>query len=146
MVAVMLQAIPSFFQKFSETAVFISADDYKKYLVCRDYCVAAQDPAFCFLKNCKFHLLLIADKDLNDLLVKLDRVCFTYQHVDCFYTLFKLRFSGNVLEKNGEKFDRVERAVSFNKLNKGMDKMPSIAKKRLLRKKFKKHMLTSVRR
>ena len=98
------------------------------------------------MKNCKFHLPLIADKDLKDLLVKLDRVCFTYQHVDCFYTLFKFRFSGNVLEKNREIFDSVERALSFNKLNKGVDKMPSIAKKRLLRKKFKKHMLTSVQR
>ena len=146
MVAVMLEAIPSFFQKLSETSLFISTDDYEKFLVCRDYCVAAHVPAFCFLKNCKFHLLLIADKDLNDLLVKLDRVCFTYQHVDCFYTLFKFRFSGNVLEKNGEIFDSVERAVSFNKLNKGVDKMPSIAKKRLFRKKFKKHMLTSVQR
>ena len=135
MVAVMLEAIPSFFQKFSETSLFIF--DYEKFLVCRDNCVAAHDPAFCFLKNCKFHLLVIADKDLDDLLVKLDRVCFTYQHVDCFYTLFKFRFSGNVLEKNGEIFDSVERAVSFNKLNKGVDKMPSIAKKRLLGKKFK---------
>ena len=35
---------------------------------------------------------------------------------------------------------------SFNKRNKGVDKMSSIAKKRLLRKKFKKHMLTSVQR
>ena len=136
--AVMLQAIPSFFQKFSETFLFISTDDYEKFLVCGDYCVAAHDPAFCFLKNCKFHLL-IADKDLNDLSVKLDRVCFTYQHVDCFYTLFKFRFCGNVLEKNGEIFDSVERAVSFDKLNEGVDKMPSIPKKRLLRKKFKTH-------
>ena len=146
MAAVMLQVIPSFFQKFPETSLFISTDDYEKFLVCRDYCVAAHGPAFCYLKNCKFHLPLIADKELNDLLVKLDRVCFTYQHVDCFYTLFKFKFSGKVLEKNGEIFDSVERAVSFNKLNKGVDKMPSIAKKRLLRKKFKKHMLTSVQR
>ena len=146
MVAVLLEAIPSFFQKFSETSLFISTDDYEKFLVCGDYCVEAHDPACYFLKNCKFHLLLIADKDLNDLLVKMDRVCFTYQHVYCFYTLLKFRFSGNVLEKNGQKFDSVERAVSFNKLNKGVDKMPSIAKKRLLRKKFKKHMLTSVQR
>ena len=146
MAAVMLQVIPSFFQKFFETSLFISTDDYEKFLVCPDYCVAVHDPAFCYLKNCKFHLLLIADKDLKDLLVKLDRVCFTYQHVDCFYTLFKFRFGGKVLEKNGEIFDSVERTVSFNKLKKGVDKMPSIAKKRLLRKKFKKHMLTSVQR
>ena len=144
----MLQAIPSlsFFQKFSETSLFISTDDYEKFLVCPDYCVAAHDPAFCFLKNCKFHHLLIADKDLNDLLVKLDRVCFKYQHVDCFYTLFKFRFSSNVLEKNGELFESVERTGSFHKLKKRLDKMPSVAKKRLLRKKFKKHMLTSVQR
>ena len=88
MVAVMLEAIVSFFQNFSETSLFVSTDDYEKFLVCRDYCVAANDPALCFLKNCKFHLLLFADKDLNDLLVKLDRVCFTYQHVDCFSTLY----------------------------------------------------------
>ena len=145
MVEVMLQAIQSFFLKFSETSLFISTDDYEKFLVCRDYCVGDHDPAFCLLKNCKFHLL-IADRDLNDLLAKLDRVCFTYQHVDCFYTLFKHRFSGNVLEKTGEIFDSLERAVSFNKLNKGVDKIPSIEEKRLLRKKFKKHMLTSVQR
>ena len=146
MVAVMLQAIPSFFQNFPETSLFISVDDYKKFLVCCDNIVAAHDLAFCFLKSCKFHLLLIAVKDLNDLLVKLDCVCITYQHVDCFCTLIKFRFSGNVLEKIGEIFDTVERTVSFNKLDKGVDKMPCIAKKRLLRKKFKKHMLKSVQR
>ena len=146
MVAVMLQAIPGLLQKLSETFLFIATHNYEKFLVYRGYFKAAHDPAFCFLKNCKFHLLFIANKDLNDLIVKLNRVCFTYQHVDCSYTLFNFRFSGIVLEKNGEIFDSVERAVSFNKLNKGVDKMPSIAKKRLLRKKFKKHMLTSFQR
>ena len=47
MAAVMLQVIPSFIQKFSETSLFISTDDYEKFLVCRDYCVAVHDPAFC---------------------------------------------------------------------------------------------------
>ena len=86
-----------------------------------------------------------AGKASNDLLVKLDGVCFTYQHVDCFYTFFKFRFSGNVLEKKGEIFDSVERAVLINKLKKRVDNMPSIAKNWLLRKKFRKHM-TSVQR
>ena len=35
-------------------------------------------------------------------------------------------------------FDNVQRAVDFNHRNKGVDKMPSIAKKRLLGKKFKR--------
>ena len=51
MVAVLLEAIPSFFQNFSETSLFISTDDYEKFLVCRDYCVAAHDPAFCFFEK-----------------------------------------------------------------------------------------------
>ena len=37
MVAVMLEAIQSFFQKFSETSLLISTDDHEKILVCCDY-------------------------------------------------------------------------------------------------------------
>ena len=40
-------------------------------------------------------------------------------------------------------FDNVQRAVDFNHRNKGVDRIPSIAKKRLLRKKFKKHLFSS---
>ena len=40
-------------------------------------------------------------------------------------------------------FVNVQRAVDFNHRNKGVDRMPSIAKKRLLRKKYKKHLLSS---
>ena len=35
-------------------------------------------------------------------------------------------------------FDNVQRTVDFNQRNKGVDRMPSNAKKRLLRKKYKK--------
>ena len=109
--------------------MFISTDDYENFLVCRDYCVGAHDPAFGFSKNLKLHLLLIAAKVLNELLVKLECVHLTYQHVDCFYTQFKLRFSGNVLKKNGVLLDSLERAVLFKKLIKGVDKMPLHCKK-----------------
>ena len=40
-------------------------------------------------------------------------------------------------------FDNVQRAVGFNHRNKGVDRMPSFAKKRLLRKKYKKHLFSS---
>ena len=40
-------------------------------------------------------------------------------------------------------FDNVQRAVEFNHRDKGVDRMPSIAKKRLLRKKYKKHLFSS---
>ena len=68
----------------------------------------------------------------------MDTFCFTYQRVDCLYTLFKYRFSGKGIAKCGQVFDNVERAVDFNQRNKGVDRMPSTAKNRLSRKKFKK--------
>ena len=40
-------------------------------------------------------------------------------------------------------FDNVQGAVVFNHRNKGVDRMPRIAKKRLLRKKYKKHLFSS---
>ena len=40
--------------------------------------------------------------------------------------------------KNGKIFDSVERAVSFNKCNKSLDEMPSIAQKIILSKKIDK--------
>ena len=63
--------------------------------------------------------------------------------MDCLYTLFKYRFSGKVIAKSGQVFDNVQRAVDFNHRNKGRDRMPSIAKKKLLRKKYEKHLFSS---
>ena len=77
------------------------------------------------------------------LLKRLDTFCFTYQHVDCLFTLLKYRFSGKLIAKSGQLFDNVQGAVDFNQRNKGVDRMASIAKKRLLRKKYKKHSFSS---
>ena len=57
--------------------------------------------------------------------------------------IFKYRFSGKVIAKSGQVFDNVQRAVDFNHRSKGVDRMPSIAKKTLLRKKYKKHLFNS---
>ena len=40
-------------------------------------------------------------------------------------------------------FHDVQRAVDFNHRNKGLDRMPSVAKKRILRKKYKKNLFSS---
>ena len=135
MAAIMLQSTPSFYTKFSEKSLFISASTYEKYIVCKDYCVAHYEDKTCFLPACKNHIILLGN--VQELLKKLDSFGFTYQHVDCLYTLFKYRFSGKVFAKSGQVFDNVQRAVDFNQRNKGMDRMPSIAKKRLLGKKYK---------
>ena len=116
-------------------SLFISAETYEKYIVCKDYCIAYHNDKTCFLPSCKNHILLL--RILEELLKKLDRFCFTYQHVDCLYTLFKYRISGKVIAKRGQVFDNVQRAVDFNQRNTEVDRMPSIAQKRLLRKKYK---------
>ena len=141
MAAIMLQTIPSFYAKISEKSLFISATTYEKYIVCKDYCIAHHNEKTCFLPACKYHIVLLGN--VQELLKKLDTFCFTYQHVDCLFTLFKYRFSGKVIAKSGQVFDNVQRAVDFNHRNKGVDRMLSIAKKRLLRKKYKKHLFSS---
>ena len=45
--------------------------------------------------------------------------------------------------KSGQLFDDLHRAVHFNQQNRRVDRMPSSAKKRLLRKKYKKYLLSS---
>ena len=116
---------PAFTQN-SQKKVFFSANTYEKYIVCKDYCIAHHNGKTCFLPSCKYHIFLLGNNE--ELLKKLDTFCFTYQHVDCLYTLFKYRFSGKVIAKRGQLFDNVQRAVDFNQRNKGVDRMPSIAK------------------
>ena len=141
MAAIMLQTIPSFYTKLSEKSLFISTNTYEKYIVFKDYCIAHHGDKTCSLPFCKYHILLLVN--VQELLKKLDTFCFTYQHVDCLYTLFKYRFSGKVIAKSEQVFDNVQRAVDFNHRNKGVDRMPIIGKKRLLRKKYKKHLFSS---
>ena len=56
-------------------------------------------------------------------------------------TLFKYRFSGNIVVKSGQVCDNVQREVYFNQRDNGMDRVLDIAKNRLLRK--RKHLLSS---
>ena len=141
MAAVMLQVIPSFYTIFSENSLFFSANTYEKCIVSEDYCNAHHDDKICFLPNCRYHIILIGN--IKELLQKLDAFCFDYQHVDCLYTLFKYRFSGKNVIKRGQSSENLERAIHFNQQNGGVDRMLSIAKKILLLKKNKKHLLSS---
>ena len=141
MAAIMLQTIPSFYAKNSEKSLFISATAFEKNIVCKDYCIAHHNDKTCFLPACKYHIVLPGN--VQELLKKLDTFCFTYQHVDCLCTLFKYRLSGKVIAKSGQVFDNVQRAVDFNHRNKGLYRMPSIPKKRLLKKKYKTHLFSS---
>ena len=145
MAAVMMQVVPSFYSVYSAKSLHICANTYEKYLVSKVYCVAQHEDSMCTVPNCKYHFLLIEEKDNNDLLQKLDTFCFTYQLVDCLCTLLKYRFDGKIVTKNGQVFDIIVRVVRFNQRHKTVERMPSIAKKRLLRKK-KRHLLSSLQK
>ena len=144
MVAVMLQVIPSFYTNYSRNSLFISANSYEKFIVSKEYCIARHDDKMCFLPNCRHHIILIGIN--KDLLQNLDAFCFNYKHVDCLYTLFKYRFSGKIVVNSGQLFDKLQRAVHFNRQNRGVERMPSIAKQRFLRKKYKKHLFSSIQK
>ena len=136
MAAITLQSIPSFYAKVSGKNLFISAASSEKYIVCKSYCIAHHNENPCFLPACKNHIVLLGN--VQELLKQLDKFCFTYQHMDCLYTLFKYRFSGKVLAKSGQVLDKVQRAVDSNHRNKGVDRMPSIAKN-ICSAPFKRH-------
>ena len=141
MAAVMLQVIPRFYTNYSKNSLFISANTFEKSIVSKEYGIARHDDKMCFLPDCSYHIVLLGN--IKDLLQKLDAFCFNYQHVDCLYTLFKNDFRDKIVLKSGQPFDNLQSAVHFNHQNRGVDRMPSIAKKRLLRKKFKKLLLSS---
>ena len=110
----------------------------------KEYCIVRHDNKMRFIPNCRSHNILIGDN--QELLQKLDAFCFNYQHLDCLYTLFKYGFSGKIVVKSWHLFDKMQRAVHFNHQNRRVDRMPSIAKKRLLRKKYKKQLLSYIRK
>ena len=65
--------------------------------------------------------------------------------MDSLYKLFNYRINGNIVVKSGQVFENVQRSVCFNGRNRGMERMPSVVKKRLLREKYRKHLLRSSR-
>ena len=134
---------PGFRQKFQKKSLHF-CKNIKKNIVCKDYCIAHYDNETCSLPACKHHNILLGE--IEEFLHKLDTFCFNYQQLDCLYTLFRYRFKGKIIAKGENVIDNVQWAVSFNQKNRGVDRMPSIAKKRLLRKKFKQHFMSALQK
>lgn len=139
MAAVMCQVLPSYYSDFCEKSIFISipSNQYHHFLITPFYCVATHCDDNCLAVSCKFHILLIGD----EILPKLENFRFTYQSVDCLYSVYKYRFHDTLKVKKGPVFVQLSHAVEFNKDNKGLIRVPSVMRKRLLRKKFKKQTL-----
>ena len=106
------------------------------------FCPAAQhEDKMRLLPNCGYHNILT--RDIKELRQNLDEFIFNHYHVDYLYTIFKYRISGKNVVENGQLFDKAYGAVHFNHQNRKVDRLPSIAKHRRLRKKYQKHWLSS---
>ena len=143
MAAAMCQALPSFYLDYNSKSLFISVSNefYKKYIITQDYCVSTHN-FFCSLGNCKFHIILIRTS-LSQILQRLDKYQYIYQEIDCLYNLYKHRFFSSVVTSSGEVFNQLSCGVQHNLRLKRAEKTPSVSRKRLVRKKFKKHFLSS---
>ena len=119
MAKVMMHVILGICADYSESCLFISANAYEKYIVCKDFCIYHHHDKLCFLPICRSHIILI--KVFDELLHELDAFCFTYQHMDCPYTLFRYRFGGKMFANSGKVFDNVQEAVYISQRNNGLD-------------------------
>ena len=132
MASAICQAYPTFYSFYNAKSLFISVSEnfYEKIIVTQGYCVSNHS-SFCPVENYKFHLVLIGSL-LDQILQRLDKYHFTYQIVDCIYTLYKYRFYSNFISSRGEVFNQLNRAVERNLKCKVPEKLPSVAMKRLL--------------
>ena len=147
MAAIMCQVLPQFYRDYNDKTLFISVSvtEYKPYLLTKKYSVATHNDNFCPLKTCHYHIILISSS-AKEILEKMENLSYVYQTVDCLYTLYKHQFFGSIIEESGVVFTQLTRAVEHNLENKYVEKVPSISKTRLSRKKFKRHLLRAEQR
>ena len=125
----MMQAIHNFCSSFSKNNFLYSKNTYEKFNVCNDYCIAHHDEKLCFLPNYTYHDILI--RDIDELIQKLEAFFFTYQHVDCLYSLFKYRIHS--AEKSLPRVDKCltmcKEQSTLNKETGEWTKCPALQKK-----------------
>ena len=83
---------------------------------------------------------------MKEILETIENLSYIYQTVDGLYTLYKHQLFASIIEDSGVVFAQLTRAVEQNLENKYMEKVPSISKKRLSKKTFKRHLLRAEQR
>ena len=143
MAAAMSQALPSFYSDYNSKSLFISVSNelYEKNIETQDYCVSTHD-SFCSLGSCNFQIILIGTS-LSQTFQRLDKYIYKYQEIDCLYTLYKHRFFSSIVTSSGEVLNQLSCGGQQSLRWKGAEKTPSVSRKRLVWKKFKKPYLSS---
>ena len=143
----MCQVLPQFYCDYNDKTLFLSVSvkEYKPYLLTKKYSFANHNDNFCPLKPCRCHIILISSS-VKEILEAIENLSYIYQTVDGLYTLYKYQFFASIIEKSGVVFAQLTRAVEHNLENKYVEKVPSISKKRLSKKTFKRHLLRAEQR
>ena len=126
MAAVILPVILSFYAIFPQNSLFFCK--YVRKIYCEQRILHCQ-PRCRIVLFSQFRSSHFFAGNVKELLQKLDPFCSTYHYVDCLYTLSKYQFNGNIVGKSYQVFDYVKKTVYYNQRDKGIDRMPSIAKK-----------------
>ena len=131
-----LDLFPAFFEKYSKNSFLLLVSDYPIDLTeFEQYSVSIHNSNFCNSPNCQYHILVYSTHlSYSDLSLQCN---FSYQSVDCLFTVFKFYFM-KILELKGFIFQKLLSAIDFHKsLPSPVLTSFSVSKKRLLRKKFK---------
>ena len=139
MAAIRLQVVPSSKTSFSENILLMSTSTYEKYIVSTNDYTAHHNAKVCFLPRCRCHI--IPKGDLKEVLLKFDASCLNYQHVYCLYTFYKYWLWSENIFQSRQHLGDVQSAVHVNQQNWWLER---IAKERLLRKKSKSHLLSTL--
>ena len=113
MAAVLLPVKLSFCSGSAQNSFLSYVDHYEKYLVTGNCWGANHSPKHCALFDCRHFIVLIIDNGMKQLFNKLKMIQFAIQLVECFHTMFILRFNDRVCTKKGQLPDFMEKALNF---------------------------------
>ena len=139
------QHFPEYYFKFKDNTIFISSSTFPSSELLNlgeQHAIASHSKSECKIENCSFHLLLFGttlELERSNFPPKLLPISFQYQGVDCLFTIFYNYFQ-SVIKLSGSIFLDLQAAVDFHRsFPKPIIRRPSIARKRLLRKRFKSY-------
>ena len=135
MAAVIIQVNPRFYTNYSSNSLFVSANTYQKNST-KEYCIARHDDKMCFLPSCRYHIKQISE--IKELLQN-------WMHSLSTTNTWTVCINFSCTDSMAIMLARVEECLKMcwgefiSTSNTGVDRMPSVLKKRLLRKNAEKN-------
>ena len=144
MATIMFQTIPSFYATISEESLFISTKTYEK----KTLFVKTTASPITTIRPVLYPLVYIRFyhwEKLRNCHINWIHFVSTINSWTVFIRCSYTDSAEKILQK-GNVIDNVQRAIFFTQRNRGVDKIPSIAKMRLLRIKFKQQFMSALQK